>query len=249
VSTGDLSRRFPGPAIPPAHPKPPKTAPRAAPSNGSLIAASTATRAPRHFSLRIFVDRPPRRRSFFLSPVATLIGASLGKAKAPTPTTPLPLRAAEEEPQSLNPARTAEGPNADLVGPAAAAPSGGGRGARAPRGRCQAGRGPAGARRSRGPRRGCGDQGAPEEGLGGAARGTGPVRLHHRPGALPPLRRERPPPDKHRSPSRLGMVALQHMDFFRYISLPCSLHVIRVVGFCLWEVYFSGFSPSLIGMS
>jgi len=164
VSTGDLSRRFPGPAIPPAHPKPPKTAPRAAPSNGSLIAASTATRAPRHFSLRIFVDRPPRRRSFFLSPVATLIGASLGKAKAPTPTTPLPLRVAEEEPQSLNPARTAEGPNADLVGPAAAAPSGGGRGARAPRGRCQAGRGPAGARRSRGPRRGCGDQGAPEEG-------------------------------------------------------------------------------------
>lgn len=151
------------------------------------------------------------------------MGLSLGKAKAPAPTTPqvrYPLPTADAAAgrgggtQSLNPARTAEGPNAALAGPAAAAPGGGGRGARAPRGGCQAGRGPAGARRSRGPRRGCGDQGVPEEGLGGAARGAGPVRLHHRPGALPPLRRERPPPDKHRSPSRLGMVALQHMDFF-----------------------------------
>lgn len=200
MSTGDLSRRFPGPR-----------------HSASAYKASQnrATRRPvqRQPHRRLPLP-PPRRRSFFLSPVATLIGASLGKAKAPTPTTLLPLRVAEEEPQSLNPARTAEGPNADLVGPAAAAPGGGGRGARAPRGRCQVGRGPAGARRSRGPRRGCGDQGAPEEGMGGAARGTDPVRLHHRPGALPPLRRERPPPDKHRSPSRLGMVALQHMDFF-----------------------------------
>jgi hypothetical protein len=58
------------------------------------------------------------------------------------------------------------------------------------------------------------------------------------------LRRERPPPDKHRSPSRLGMVALQHMDFFLDIYHCLVLCMLSELwGSACGKCIFLGFLP------